>query len=324
MVLISVIGFFVLVFLVVTIAVAIAWMGFVKQSAEEGGQALTDPGNRDGSGELGGSSSLFLDERMSTLTFWNAVLARLDVVRVLKTRMEQADLDWSVGRVTLAMLLCGLVAGLLLSGFVPVWAAALAGIAAAFIPYAYVIRARNKRFEKFREQFPDVLDSLARALRAGYPMSASIELIAEELEEPVASEMRKVAAEANLGSGWSRALENLGRRVPLMEVNLFAAAVVQHTRTGGKLSEVIGGVALSMREALALRGEVQALSAHGKLTGLILTILPIAIAAMMLMVSPGYMMLLYTHPWGKTMILCAVGCLIAAHFVIRKLVDIKV
>jgi tight adherence protein B len=135
--------------------------------------------------------------------------------------------------------------------------------------------------------------------------------------------MRRVSAEANLGMGWQRALETLSERMPLLEVNLFASAVTLHARTGGKLNEVLADLAMTMREGLALQGEVRALAAHGKLTGLILTFLPIGIAAMMMFVSPGYMIVLYQHPWGKTMIAAAVGCLIAAHFIIRKLVDIK-
>ena len=102
------------------------------------------------------------------------------------------------------------------------------------------------------------------------------------------------------------------------------SAVVLHSRTGGKLSEVIDGVAASMREALALQGEVRSLAAHGKLTGLILTILPVGIAIMMMTVSPTYMQALYEHPWGKNLIGGAIGCLVLAHFVIRKMVDIKV
>jgi tight adherence protein B len=124
--------------------------------------------------------------------------------------------------------------------------------------------------------------------------------------------------------GWQRALENLAHRVPLLEVNLFIAAVVLHSRTGGKLSEVIAGLSENMRESIALQGEVRALAAHGKLTGLILTILPVGIAGMMLWVSPNYMMVLYNSPYGKDMIAAAVGCLVLGHFVIRKIVDIKI
>ena len=97
-----------------------------------------------------------------------------------------------------------------------------------------------------------------------------------------------------------------------------------HARTGGKLSEVMAGMAENMRESLALQGEVRALAAYGKLTGLILTILPVGIAIMMMFVSPTYMQVLFNSPYGKDLIAAAVGCLILAHFVIARIVDIEV
>jgi tight adherence protein B len=315
MLLLSVFGFFIVIFLLLTIAVAIAWMAFVKRAAEADEAARGEGVDED--------SPLFRTDRHSTLNFWQNLLARFDFMDLLKARLAQADLSWSVGRVTLAMLLCGTVVGLLLKGILPTWAAIAAGAGAAFAPYLYILHLRDKRFRKFRELFPDVLDSLARALRAGYPIAAAFELVAKDIPEPLATEMRRVSAEANLGMGWQRALEKLGERMPLLEVNLFASAVTLHARTGGKLNEVLADLATNMREALALQGEVRALSAHGKLTGAVLTCLPLAIGAMMLFVSPSYMAVLYNHPWGKSMIAAAVGCLIAAHFVIRKLVDIK-
>jgi tight adherence protein B len=221
------------------------------------------------------------------------------------------------------MLLCGFVAFLILAKFISLFAAIAGALLIAMAPYGIVARKRNQRFLKFREYFPDVLDSLARALRAGYPLSASMEMIASETMPPVSGEMRKTATEANLGMGWPRALDNLGRRMPVLEVNLFISAVQLHARTGGKLSDVLGGLAENMREGIALQGEVRSLAAHGKLTGVILTILPIAIAGMMMIVSPGYMEVLFNHPWGKNLITAAVVMLVLAHFVIRKIVDIK-
>jgi tight adherence protein B len=325
MLILSVLGFFVVIFLLATITVAIAWMGFLKRASE----TIPDA-DQDASGEvqsdqiLDDASPLFRNDRLSTLNFWDNLLARFDFVEILKLRMSQAELDWSVGRVTLAMLLCGTVAAAAVSGLVGGLMAILIGCGVAMAPYGYILHLRNRRFRKFQEVFPDVLDSLARALRAGYPLSAAFELVANEVPAPVSAEMKKVSVEANLGMGWQRAVENLGQRMPLLEVNLFASAVTLHARTGGKLSEVMTGLAETMREGLALEGEVRALAAHGKLTGLILTILPIGIAIMMLVVSPGYMFVLYDHPWGKTMIGAAIGCLVAAHFAIRKLVDIRI
>lgn len=318
MLILSILAFFLVIFLLASITVTVAWMGFLKKTAEETEAARRDLETVDG------QSTLFRPERMSTLNFWDSVLTRFDFIEILEARIAQADLDWSVGRVTLAMLLSGTIVFLLLLKLLPVWAAVLGGVLAAWAPYGYIQHRRNKRFLKFRENFPDVLDSLARALRAGYPLSASMEMISAETLPPVSSEMRKTSAEANLGMGWPRALENLERRMPLLEVNLFIAAVQLHARTGGKLSEVLGGLAENMREAIALQGEVRALAAHGKLTGVILTVLPIFIAGMMLFVSPGYMQILFHYPYGKDFIAAAVGCLVLAHFVIRKIVDIKV
>jgi tight adherence protein B len=325
----SVLAFFVVIFLLATITVAIAWMAFLKQRAEateaatgegapfaEGGAGILETQDED--------SPLFHSERLSTLGFWDSLLTRFDFVEILKTRIAQAELEWSVGRVTLLMLLGGTIALLIFWKFLPGWAALLGAAAVAMAPYGYILRLRRRRFDRFREGFPDVLDSLARALRAGYPLASAMESVAAETTPVVATEIRKTAAEANLGMGWTRALDNMGKRMPLLEVNLFSAAVQLHSRTGGRLSEVMGGLAENMREALSLRGEVKALAAHGRMTGVILTILPIGIAIMMMFVSPQYMVVLYEYPWGKDLIAAAIGCLVLAHFVIRKIVDIEI
>jgi len=320
MLILSILAFFAAIFLLAAITVAVAWMGFVKQTAEAEVAAQDDPDFEAPSGD----SRLFRNEQLSSFSFWDNLLARFDFIEILKARMAQAELDWSVGRVTALMLFCGTASGLLLLRIVPVWGALAGAIAVAFLPYGYILRAREKRFRAFRESFPDVLDSMARALRAGYPLPAAVDMVAAEAPEPICTELKKASAEANLGMGWSRALENLARRVPVLEVNVVISAVVLHARTGGKLGEVLGGVAENMREAISLQGEVRALAAHGKLTGAILTVLPLVIAAMMTLFSPGYMLTLYHHPWGKTMIAAALGCLVLAQLVIRKIVDIKI
>ncbi len=319
-------AFFVVIFLLASIAVTVAWMGFLKQTAEESDAARRDleAGEDAGGAAYDEQSPLFRSERLSTVNFWDSLLTRFDFIEILKIRIAQAELDWSVGRVTLLMLLSGIVVLAILLKFIDTWAALAGAVLTVFAPYAYILYRRNKRFRKFRENFPDVLDSLSRALRAGYPLSAAMEMIAAETLPPVSVEMRKTSAEANLGMGWTGALENLGRRIPLLEVNLFIAAVELHARTGGKLSEVLGSLSETMREAIALQGEVRSLAAHGRLTGAILTLLPIGIAIMMMIVNPSYVMVLFHHPWGKNLITAAVVCLVVAQLLIRKIVDIKV
>ena len=323
MLILSILAFFAAIFLLAAIVVAVAWMGFIKQTGEAE-EAAHDTAEDSSLESAAGDSRLFRNDRLSSLSFWDNLLARFDFIEILKARMAQAQLEWSVGRVTALMLFCGTAAGLLLLRIVPAWGALAGAIGVAFLPYGYILRAREKRFRAFRDAFPDVLDSMARALRAGYPLPAAVDMVASDSPEPVASELKKASAEANLGMGWSRALENLARRIPILEVNIFISAVVLHSRTGGKLGEVLTGVAENMREAISLQGEVRALAAHGKLTGVILTILPLGIAAMMMIFSPGYMMTLYNHPYGKTLIASAIGCLVLAQLVIRKIVDIKI
>lgn len=315
----SIIAFFVATFLLIAIAVVVGWMAMRKITGEQTDESLREQ-------ETAGGSPLLRNERLSTISVWDSLLGKFDFFGIVNTHLEQADLNWSVGRLTSLMLLAGAAAWAFLRTpeWIPGWFALIGGVFFAALPYLYVLRLRRKRFEKFQELFPDALDSLARAMRAGYPFAAALNTVASEAVAPVSAELRKAAAEVNLGMPWSQALENLGRRVPLLEMNMFNAAVLLHARTGGKLSEVISGLAETMRENTALQGEMRALAAHGKLTGIVLTLIPVAIACIMAVVSPTYIAVLLAYPYGKDMIAAAVACLILAHFVIRRIVDLKV
>lgn len=269
---------------------------------------------------------LLKSESFSTISFWDRVLSRVDYVEIMKVRIREAGLNWSVGRLTLLMLLLGTVAAVLIGNLR--WAswmiAAAGGLSVAILPYLYVLRLRRKRLEKFESQFPDSLDSLARALRAGHPLAAGLQMLAMEGTEPLAGEMRTTVKERTLGMSWEQALDNLANRVPMVEVSTFVAAVKLQNRTGGKLNEVLSRLAETMRESSALKSEVRAISIHGKMTGRVLTLLPILIAVMMSVVNPGYLVIMWTKPAGQAMIAGAIVCLVAAHLIIGKLVDIRI
>ncbi len=269
--------------------------------------------------------AILKSDELSSIAVWHDLLARFDVVNLLRLRLAQADLNWSVGRVTLAMLLLATVALAVISQvkWLPLWLSLVAVPVAGLAPYFYIETLRRRRFQKFREIFPDALDSLGRALKSGATVASGLEIVAEEAEAPVSTEIRRTFVEVNLGSSWERALENLTKRVPLQDVSLFVAAVQIHARTGGKLGDVMNRLSESMREQNALQGEIKAIAAHGKLTGMILTILPLGIAGMMMIVSPGYIGELFTHPWGRHMIAAAIVCLVLAHLVIGKIVKIE-
>jgi tight adherence protein B len=305
-------------FLAAGLAVLIGWLALQRMGAE----VLADDVSEH---LLDQSPRLLKDETLSTISLWAKLLERWNFTSIMHRHLLQSGLAWSVGRLTLLMLLAGtLTVGIAMQfEWIPGWAILPAGALVATLPYCYVLRLRGRRFRQFEENFPDALDSLARSLRAGHPFSSALEIVAEECEAPVSTEMRQTAAEGNLGKSWGESLNSLVERMPLLEVSLFAAAVQLQNRTGGKLNEVLTKLAEDMRESIALKGEVRALAAHGKLTGAILTVLPIVITVVMMVVSPAYVATLIHHPDAKYLISSAVLCLALGHFVIRRVVDIK-
>ena len=309
---------FVTTFLAAGLAVLVGWFAFQRAGA----QALAEDVSEH---LLDETPRLLKDETLSSISPWAKLLERSDLVKIMHRHLIQSGLSWSVGRITLFMLLTGSVATAIAMQFdwIPGYGAMMIGASVAALPYFYILQRRAKRFRQFEENFPDALDSLARAMRAGHPFAAGMEIIADECEPPVSTEMRQTAVEGNLGTSWDVALANLGERMPLLEVSMFASAIQLQNRTGGKLNEVLAKMAEDMRDATALKGEVRSLAAHGKLTGAVLTALPLVISGIMMVVNPSYMAVLIYHPYGKYLIAAAVVCLVLAHFVIRRIVDIK-
>lgn len=318
---------FVLMFLAAFVAAALAVsftyaLSYVR--ARHAGQAYGLGLDETGPGSL--PALLKSDGELSTIRTWGKLLARFGHVHDLRKTIEEAGLNWSAGRATLSMLLAGAATGALLSIFpwIPGWFALATALLAAMSPYFYIRGRRARRFRRFAAQFPEALDSLTRALKAGYPLSASIELLGMEQPEPLAGEMRRTRDEWKLGVSWDHALDNLASRIPIPEVRLFAAAVKMQNRIGGRLNDVLARVGEGMREAAVLESEVRAVSVHSRMTGLILTLLPLVILLLMLAVNQGYVLVLTQSPTGKTLIYAAVAANVLAHFVIRKLSQIRI
>ncbi len=272
------------------------------------------------------SPLLLRTENISSIAFWAELLERFTFAKSLRLLMSEAGLSWSVGRFTMMMLLAGASMVVILSRlhWLPTVAIAMGGVVAMLSPFFYVNTKRTKRFEQFELNFPDALDSLGRAMRAGHALAAGMEMVAHEAAQPVGGEFRRVVEEWKLGRSWDQALQHLSERVPLVSVSLFVAAIRMQSRTGGKLHEVLARVSDGLRDSTSLDGEIRAIGAHGKLTGLVLTAVPIVIVVMLQWTSPGYLDVLTDHPIGKYLIIAAICFLVAAHFVIRKILDIKI
>lgn len=255
------------------------------------------------------------------------VMKRLQLQTRVQQLLEQAGLKWSVAKLlNICLLLFGgsfLAGWIMLPGplrrfsFVP-------GILGACLPVLFVSRKRKKRLQRFEELFPESLEFVARSMRAGHAFSVSLEMIHREFEEPLAGEFRRAFDEHNLGLPLEFALQKLATRIPSLDVHFFVSAVLLQKRTGGNLAEILDKLAYVIRERFKLRGKIRAISAHGRMTGLALTMIPLGVAILMFYVNPDYVRFFFLDDVGNIMLGAAVGLQLIGYAVIRQIVKIEV
>ena len=243
-------------------------------------------------------------------------------------QLLQAGLNWSSTRLLTSMLLLtipGMGVGLLLPFLFngPTTAIAM-GLLFGSLPYLVVRSKRKKRLNTLEEQFPESLDFLARSMRAGHAFSISLEMLGEEMADPLGQEFRALFNEQNLGAPIDIALHNFTVRVPLLDVRFFTSSVLLQKQTGGNLSEILSRLAYVIRERFRLKGQVKAASAHGRLTATILTLLPVCTMVALLLVAPGYLQTMAEDSDGKFLIGGAIVAQILGNFFIKKIINIKV
>ena len=257
-----------------------------------------------------------------TMPLAKAVHSKLNLI------LTESGMDWTMSRL-LVFTGAAFAVGLLLGGLIPFQApvAVKSGVAAcglAWLPLFYVKRARGKRLDGMEAQLPDALDFLARSMRAGHAFTISLEMVGEEIADPLGQEFRALFNEQNLGASLDRSLANFGKRVPLADVRFFSSAVLLQRQTGGNLGEVLGRLSHIIRERFRLKGQVKATSAHGRLTATILTVLPLATLGGLVITSPGYLSPLITEPLGRKLVMAGVVCQILGNIVIRRIIRIRV
>ncbi len=274
----------------------------------------------------GAASRILRREVLSTLTLYGALLSRFRYIKKLKVQLAEANLNWSAGRTVAMMLLAGGIGlnVMLRLSFVPVWGAWVSAFGAAITPVLYIRKRRAERFQRIEEQLPEALDFLSRALIAGHSLPMSMELLSEEAGAPISSEMRKIVDEYNLGMSMEDALHNFASRVPSVDIQFFVSAVLTQSRTGGNLHELLENLSETIRERGSLKGQVRALTANGRLTALILSLLPMFLAGVMLFINAAYFQRFVEHPIGKTLLFAALAGQVVAYFVIKRIADIKV
>src|SRR3954469_8947664 len=206
---------------------------------------------------------------------------------------------------------------------VPWFFAPLAGMVLFSIPLLWVLNKRRARLKSFASQLPDALELVARALRAGHSLAAGMHVVAEEMPAPICKEFGRVYEEQNLGFPLEEAPKGMGDRVPNLDLPFFVTSVAIQRQTGGDLAEILDRIGHVIRERFKILGQVKALTAEGRLSGIVLIALPIGLLIMMMFMKPDYIELLWKDELGVKMSVAAVILMLIGSFAIKKIVDIK-
>ncbi len=264
-------------------------------------------------------------QKLSAVPWVNSILSKVDFVPRMQRLIKEADLKWTVGSLFLMSLAAFAFAGYLLYLRIhSVIVALVVGIVAGILPIAFVYFKRQKRMEKFEQGLPVALDLMVSALRVGHSFTAAIGVVTRECPDPVGSEFRTCYDEQNYGLDMRTALENLVQRIPLQDLKIVITAILIQRESGGNLAELLEKAADVIRQRFRLRRQVMVHTAQGRLTGWILTLLPIFLGMGLYLLNPKTMSLLWTRPIGVKMMIVA-GCMLTVGtLLIQKIVRIDI
>lgn len=253
------------------------------------------------------------------------ILLQMPRVATLDRLLQQSGLSWSVAEF-LGISLLAFALPFFATGFFAIpWLLRLAlACAAATLPYFYVTRVKSKRLTRIEQQLPDALDLMGRALRAGHAFPTALKMVGDEMSDPLAGEFRATFDEVNFGIAMPDALMNLATRVPSTDLRYFVIAVLIQRETGGNLSELLSSISTIIRDRLKLMGQVRVLSAEGKLSAWILSLLPFGAALMIHLVNPKFLEVLYTDPAGRKVAAAAGILMLLGILAMRKIIRIRV
>lgn len=248
----------------------------------------------------------------------------LALTKRLDRQLYQVGWAWTPGEfITAAGLLAiaaGAIGGLVLSN--PLVGLAAAGIGGA-VPFLQLSQRRGKVMKQLNEQLPDALMLVINGLRAGNSFLQALMIVSKQMSGAIALEFATTVGEINWGLPIETALSNMADRIGTVDIELVVAAMIIQRETGGNLSEILMNIHDTIRDRVRVAGEVQAMTAQGRLSGIVLTCLPAGVGFLFFLVSPGYISVLFTDPRGHMLIAAAVFAQLLGIYFIRKLVDVK-
>lgn len=234
--------------------------------------------------------SILRDARLSEVSFINELLERISLVRVLERWLVQARWKVRADDVLLRSVLLGL-AGVVSMQLIVGSTLLGVGVGAALAgsPVMILLMQRKRRFGAFDRQLPDALTMMKNSLQAGYTLNKAMQVIAEEMEAPVGEEFRDTVEEMRLGLPLAQALNNLRCRIKNNNLEIFITAVLIQFEVGGSLTELLENVSETIRERFRMEGEVKSLTAEGRISGIVVGVLPIALVAIISLMQPDYL-----------------------------------
>ena len=285
-------------------------------------ESALKPGRKPAKEEVADVRKNFL---LSSIPWLNRLLGRMNLALEFRNMLNQADLNWTPGRLLLksvAVLVAAAVATNLRTHSLT--ASLIVGLLAGSAPIIYVLRKRRGRLTKIQEKLPEALDLMVSALRAGHSMGGALSAASKETPGPLGREFRLCFEEQNFGIDLRTATENLLSRVPVADLRIVTTAMLIHKESGGNLAEVLEKTAHVIRERFRLQQQIRVHTALGRLTGSILMLLPVIIGAILYVASPAYIGLLFSRPFGNKLLMAAGTMNLIGFFVIRRIVNIRI
>jgi len=273
----------------------------------------------------GGVSTTILKERVARSTVVEELAQRLPWSQTASLLIKQAGRDWSFGSVSAVSLITGLVTYWVASLFnatIPIGVALAVAVGSS--PYVYLYIVREVRFKKFSDLLPEAVDLMSRGLRAGHSIQAVLEMVGNEISDPLGMEFRALHKEQTLGLPIRDAMMRLIDRAPLDDMRFLATAILLQKESGGNLAQILDKTAAVLRERARLRGQLRIYTAQGRITGYLLGVAPFIMFGLLNLINHDYEKTLFTDPFGLKMVYFGLGMMVIGILAIRKIIDIKV
>ncbi len=261
--------------------------------------------------------------RIEDLT--NTHLAKYNLVKNTQDKLRLADLKYRVSEFMASIGLCALVFCALGYGISrsPI-AAALLGTLGGLLPFAYLNRVVDRRLKLFGSQLPDAISIISNSLKSGYSLLQAMDMISQELPPPMSREFKQVVRECRLNVALEDALANLLHRVKSRDLEIMVTAVLIQKQVGGNLAEVLDNINTTIRDRIRILGEVRTLTAQGKISGMVISLIPVGLAFLLYLLNPAYMRPLFVQPLGQAILGVALVLQVIGVLIVRRMINIEI